>query len=109
MTSDDRAALQARWLAEIRRIVADELRGYPVDVYLFGSRARGDAGIGSDVDIAVDAKGSLPSTALVKLRSALEESNVPLFVDVVDLRATSPTFRDSVLREGERWIVSKSA
>ena len=109
MTSENREALQARWLADIQLILEEHLRGHTVDVYLFGSRARGDQRVWSDVDIAVDPQGPMPEETLVNLRGALEESSVPLFVDVVDLRRVTPAFRNRVLSEGKRWTASRSA
>jgi predicted nucleotidyltransferase len=96
-------------MAAIEAIVAEHLRGVVADVYLFGSRARGDQRVWSDVDIAVDAHEPMPEETLVNLRGALEECSVPLFVDVVDLGRVSPAFRNRVLSEGKRWTVSRSA
>src|SRR5262249_18701932 len=101
--------LESRWLAAVRSIVAERLRGYAADVYLFGSRARGDQRACSDVDIAIDPHVPLPEGWFADLRGALEESSVPLFVDVVDLRAVSPSFRKRVLGEARRWTASRSA
>jgi predicted nucleotidyltransferase len=101
--------IEERWLAEIRRIVAEQLAEYSVDVYLFGSRARGDHQVASDVDLAIDPHGTLPPSAISRLRDALEESRVPLWVDVVDLRTASATMVERVRREGTKWIASKSA
>lgn len=88
---------------EVRSIVERELRGHRVDVYLFGSWARGAPRRTSDIDVAVLPRGELPPMALSRLREALEESSVPYPVDVVDLRDASDEFRARVLREGVRW------
>jgi len=40
-------------LAEVRHLVLEYLRPWQVRVWLFGSRARGDASPGSDIDIAL--------------------------------------------------------
>jgi len=100
----------ARYLPRIRAIVLDGLVGHPgVTVYLFGSYADGRARRLSDIDIAIDAPGDLPRAVIAELREALEESTVPLRVDLVDLRDALPAFRDRVRREGTKWTVSKSA
>lgn len=94
----------AQWsLREIQRIVREILNDQPVELYLFGSWARGDVRQASDIDIAVLPTGPLDPAVLATLRSALEESNVPYRVDVVDLRRTSDDFRRRVLEEGIRW------
>lgn len=105
----DDSELQARWLAEVRRIVAEVLRGEAVDVYLFGSRARGDHRLASDIDLALQARRPLSRVKLSALRDALEESRVPLRVEVVDLSTVDAAFRKRVLAEALPWIVSKSA
>lgn len=109
MSGEDSQARQRRWLESVRVIVAQRLGGLPVTVWLFGSRARGDHRGASDIDLAIDVHGPIPEGALVELRAALEESSVPLFCDVIDLRTATPEFRTRILSEGQPWTVSKSA
>ncbi len=92
-------------LAEVRRIVLAGLSGYAVDVYLFGSRARGTARRGSDVDVAILPTAPLPPGLLARVRESLEESHVPYVVEVVDLSEASDALRRRVLEEGIRWTV----
>jgi predicted nucleotidyltransferase len=100
---------EARWLAEVRRIATRILAPHPVDVYLIGSRARGDARLASDIDVAIDPREELPQRVLAELEEAYEESTVPVRVEVVDLSRASPRFRARALEEGVKWIGSKSA
>lgn len=74
-----------------------------VKVYLFGSWARGDATVVSDVDLAIDSEVPLPPGTLALLRERLEESRVPYRVEVVDLQAVEPAFRRRILKEGVLW------
>jgi predicted nucleotidyltransferase len=71
-----------------------------IAVYLFGSRARGDAGGESDVDLAV--LGTEPLGPLVRFevqeRIAAE---LHASVDLVDLRSASAVLRVQVLEHGE--------
>ena len=90
-------------LDEVRRIVLDGLHGCPVCVYLFGSRARGEGGKHSDIDVAVLPLSPLPVGTLSAVRAALEESRIPFMVDLVDLSTTDASFRERVLREGVQW------
>ncbi len=100
----------ARYLPRIRAIVLDGLARHPgVTVYLFGSYAGGPARRLSDVDVAIDAPGDLPRAVIAELRETLEESTVPLRVDLVDLRDADPAFGQRVRREGIRWTASKNA
>jgi len=91
-------------LAEVRRLVLEYLRPWHVKVWLFGSRARGDASPRSDIDIALcPEEDALPADWLANLREILEESYVPLQVDVVNLSEAGPELRRAVEREGILW------
>jgi predicted nucleotidyltransferase len=92
-----------RYVEQVKEIVLGALAAFPVSVYLFGSRARGDATGSSDVDVAVEPHGELPVALLSELDEMLEESTVPYFVDLVDLRSADQTFRERVKREGVAW------
>lgn len=101
--------MERRWLEQIRAIATRVLAPYDVDLFLFGSRARGEARAASDIDLALDAKGEVPLTVLARLEDEFEQSTVPVEVDLVDLRAAGDALRGKVEREGVRWIASKSA
>jgi predicted nucleotidyltransferase len=88
-----------------RLIVAGELKGVPVRIFLFGSRARGQSAPGSDIDIALLAESPLPRSLLSRMRESLEESTIPVHVDVVDLAVADETFRRAVLAEAVEWTV----
>lgn len=92
-----------RDLAEVRRIVLSGLDGLSARVYLFGSRATGNARRTSDVDVAVWPLAELPVGTLALIREALEESSISYTVDLVDLRDTDAAFRARVLSEGIAW------
>lgn len=81
-------------------------------VTLFGSRARGDASLHSDVDLAVSYR--IKSS---KFQADLEQSLLPLSVDVIDLSLEKETkllafiksegvllFDDRNVSIGERWM-----
>lgn len=103
MTPDNDVSIAEWSLEEIRRIAHRVLDGQPVEIYLFGSWARGDAKRTSDIDIAILPTGPINSRIIAALRRELEESTVPYRVDVVALHEVDPAFRDRVLKEGIRW------
>jgi predicted nucleotidyltransferase len=70
-------------------------------IYLFGSRARGNASPYSDIDIALESEESL-STLLPYVRMQIEESNLPYKVDLVDL-SLAPYLKKIVQEEGIVW------
>jgi predicted nucleotidyltransferase len=81
--------------AQVRTLLDIVHAHFPlVEVRLFGSQARGDARNWSDVDIALVGEGPLEIGAILRLRDALEESDLPFRVDVVDWHRTAPGFRE---------------
>ncbi|MCM8733632.1 nucleotidyltransferase domain-containing protein [Azospirillum sp. A1-3] len=96
--------VRLRALDTVKRIVFERLAGHPARVYLFGSCARGDVGHWSDIDVAIDPLEPLPPGLIGEINEELEESTVPYFVDVVDLRTARRELRQEVEREGIEWI-----
>ena len=95
---------QPDYLAEVRRLVLEGLRGHSARVYyLYGSQARGQSTRASDIDVAVLPLSELPIGLLATIRENLEESTVPYRVDLVDLTKTDPSFRTRVEQEGTLW------
>ena len=90
-------------LLRVRQIVLEHLGDHPASVYLYGSRATGNARPTSDVDVAVLPRIPLPPGTLAATRDALSESTVPFTVDLTDLSETDATFRARVLAEGILW------
>jgi uncharacterized protein len=87
----------------VRALVLAHVRREDVAVYLFGSRARGDARAGSDIDIGLLPRGALERGCLADLRERLEDLPIPYRVDVVDLTETSEVFRRRALEEATTW------
>ena len=73
-----------------------ELQGHRV--YLFGSRARGDAGRSSD--IGIDGSEPLDLAVLFKIKDSLEQIPTLYQFDLVDLNRASPKLRENARREG---------
>ncbi len=86
-----------------REIISRVLRSIPetvgVTAVIFGSQAREDASLGSDIDIGLErADGTpLPPGLLIDLQEAFEDSALSQRVEVVDLARTSHAFRDEAL------------
>ena len=68
-------------------------------VVLFGSRARGDAGERSDIDLAIEAPRA-DARAWDRVHVTVDGMPTLLRVDVIRLDQASPEFRDEVLRDG---------
>jgi len=72
-------------------------------VYLFGSRARGTHKEGADIDLVLEAQHKVDFTTILKIQRDIEETTIPVFVDVVDLDGTSDDFKNEVKRDGILW------
>ena len=82
---------------EIKNIIFQFLDPEEYGVFIFGSRATGKAKKYSDYDIGILGTKSVPLNILAKINEALEESNLPYRVDVVDFSLVSKDFKDGVL------------
>ena len=81
------------------RIVQDVLRDHlpaGIRVWVFGSRAQWSAREGSDLDLALEGERKLDRKVIAALTDALEDSDLPYTVDVVDLNRISKQFRQIV-------------
>lgn len=72
-------------------------------VYLFGSRARGTSRPGADVDLALDAGTIIPMNIIFAIKNDIEESVIPVLVDVVDVATASDAFKEEIARDGVLW------
>lgn len=67
-------------------------------IKLFGSRARGDSRVTSDVDLAVSVKDG----AMLSLTEAFEESNLPYTFDIIDYdRQSNENLKKEIDRDGK--------
>ena len=90
-------------LKNTQKILSSLFVDRQVAVYLFGSFAHKKTHCCSDIDIGILPRKPLPLGLLPHIREGLEESNIPLRIDLVDLSRTSQKFRNAVIREGIRW------
>jgi predicted nucleotidyltransferase len=67
-------------------------------LWVFGSRARGDAGTGSDWDFLVEFVGDPGFDAFMRLKFLLEET-VGGRVDLLSRRACKPRFLEAIRHE----------
>ncbi len=72
-------------------------------IYLFGSRARGDFTVVSDVDLAIDIGRRLKSHEIAQAYNIIEALNIPQTVDLVDLNAVAQDMKQSILKEAIIW------
>ena len=68
------------------------------DVLAFGSRVNGNARKYSDLDLAVKGEEPLGFSRYARLRLALEDSTLPINVDILDWHSIPEKFRENIER-----------
>lgn len=84
-------------------IILAVIRRHPTvrKVVLFGSRARGDAQRGSDIDLAIAAP-DMDFDEYLRLRRELAELNIPYMVDLLKLEYISDqALQENIHNEGQ--------
>ena len=66
----------------------------PIEIWAYGSRVKGSAHEGSDLDLVVlrDDHTSLPTDIFEKLIDKIRESNIPILVELRDWAQASQKF-----------------
>jgi len=85
-------------LAEVADIIARFLPD--ARIFLFGSRARGDAEQTSDFDFAIDVGSKIPLDVIARIEDEIEELHTLKSVDIVDLHRVNPAFKTIILKTG---------
>lgn len=98
MTRSDLRCLSEDYIREtLRRYLRSDTA-----VYLYGSRARGDAAWNSDYDLWID--GELPRHQINAIIEDLDESFVPFHVGLVTTPMLRGEFGERVRAEAKRWM-----
>ncbi len=58
---------------------------------------------GADADIALDNGTPIEHLTLANIKFDIEESTIPLFVDVVDVQTVSKDFLDEIKKDWIEW------
>ena len=85
----------------VKDVVLQHFKERDVRVYLFGSWARGEQKMSSDIDIAIDSRDDI-SYEITLLRERLEESTIR-HVDVVDMHHAGAALCRRIREEGVLW------
>ncbi len=81
----------------IREIMFSFLDPKKYRVFIFGSRASGKHSKYSDYDVGIVSEKALLSETKVLIEEAMEESDLPFKVDIVDFSLVSDDFRKIAL------------
>ncbi len=92
-----------KYLIKLKQIVVDFFRNDEVKIVLFGSRARKDNNIFSDVDIGLLPRKKINGTKITLLREKLSGLNIPYKVEIVNLQEASEEFKKEALKRAITW------
>lgn len=93
--------LRPDWLATVQSLLAEFVPD--CEARVFGSRYAGTSTAASDLDLALVGPRKLHWKTLAQLTAALEDSNLPFRVDVLDWHALTPEFQQ-VIAQGYEVI-----
>ena len=88
----------ARYQDQIIDVFARAIPAKKFEVYLFGSRARGEEEEGSDADLAISGE-EIDRSDLSLIREQWEYSTIPMMLDLVDLQDINSALYEQVEKE----------
>ena len=91
------------YLERIKQSVLSELAEENVAIALVGSAAIGTETCASDIDVAINPRGTVNRAALSRVRKRVEELYVPYVIDIVDFSMVSETFKNNALSHAIWW------
>jgi predicted nucleotidyltransferase len=92
-------------LEKYKKILLDIIRKKlpKCKIFLFGSRARKDNQPGADIDLALDMGRKIDFKIILSLYNDIEDTTIPLTVDLVDLHSVSGSLKNEIKKEGILW------
>lgn len=95
--------MENKYIEKLKKLTLASLEGEKVKVVLFGSRARQDHRIASDVDIGLIPYGKLDRKKMVLLKEKVEGLNIPYKVEIVDFSQASSDFKKEAMKGAVIW------
>ena len=80
------------------RALGKHLNTKKYKVFIFGSRAKGDATDRSDIDVGIEGPRKLPPRLRLAIEEELETIPTLYKIDVVDFKTVSPRFKNYALK-----------
>jgi len=100
---ENREVSENKYILKLKKVIIDFLKNDNVKIVLFGSRARRDNYISSDVDIGIIPYGKFDEKKITLLKENVENLNIPYKVEIVDFSGVSESFRKESLKEVVVW------
>jgi predicted nucleotidyltransferase len=87
--------LEQKYQIILRSILSQHFPSH-TKIWVFGSRATGNAKKFSDIDLLINAGSAIPLEVMAKLNQSFEDSPLPYKVDIADANAISKSFLDNI-------------
>jgi len=88
----------ARYQDQIIEVFARAVPAKKFEVFLFGSRSRGDEEEGADADLAISGE-EIDRCDLSLIRDQWEYSTIPMMLDLVDLKDINSALTEQIEKE----------
>ena len=72
-------------------------------VYFFGSRAKNQEKIGSDIDLAIASNDPILDDKITKILIDIDETTIPAKVDIINLQTAHQNIKTEILKNGILW------
>lgn len=96
MSSDRFGLIQAHWEL-VKELLVQPIIEAGGRIWIFGSRARGDYRLFSDLDVLIE--GPITPDLITSIGEQLEESTLPIRVDLAPAAHLADAYRAGVLEE----------
>lgn len=92
-----------KYIELCKKTVLENIDTSQYAVFLFGSRARANHGVSTDIDIGIIGEHKLSQKEIYELKEKIDESIVPFNVDLVDFYNVEADFKKVALKNIIIW------
>ncbi len=83
----------------IVRDILEKYLDYNCKVWVFGSRAKSTSLFNSDLDLALECQSKINLKTMTQIKISFEDSRLPYSVDIVDINAIKPYFKEIITKD----------
>ncbi|MCK5098387.1 MAG: nucleotidyltransferase domain-containing protein [Desulfobacteraceae bacterium] len=97
-----------KYMSMLREIILSKIDTEKVMVFVFGSRVFDRHPSRADVDIGLLTDDKLPIHLFHKIQNAVDDSIIPLEIDLVDFTRANTSFKETALKDIVIWNKPKA-